>query len=174
MKKGELYDFYVAAEEINLVGGKWNHQFGKNLRKIGHLIKKWDKDNREPSEDYKAFKQLVEKDKQEFAKKDDKGQFILLDSTTPDGRKIKTYDIEGINDPNSEFRLLMTRREIENKVIIDIQKERERKFVEEFLEEEVSESDFKPGLVNINDLPDGYTKEIDAVCYWMVDDNARA
>src|SRR3990172_11532034 len=137
MKKGELYDFYSAAPELSksLSGRKWIYQFNKNLRHIERLIKKWDKEEREPSFEYKKFIDAIEEVKRKHALKDDKGKFVIKEGTDPNGNPAKFYDIPGIEEPESEVRKQIDSIRKKNKKLTEVQRERERVFYEEFLEE---------------------------------------
>lgn len=169
MKNGELYEFHQGLNSINLTGSRFTYAITKNRRKIEQAIKEMDK-QRKPSKEYEEFLNKIEENKKKHAVKDEKGKFVLIDGPLADGRPGKFFDIPDKDNPEGEFLKGVKALEEEYKEQIAEQKEKERKFVEEYLEEE---SEYKPHPVNISDVPKEITQvEMDLI-YWMIDDESK-
>lgn len=165
MKISEVYDFFFAADEIKANGPKLNYWLNRNKARAGLCIKQWDKE-REPSQGYKVYLQQVDEIKVRHANKDAKGKPVIIDKDV-DGVVSKFYDISDIDNPESPFKMEMQKFIEDHKDVVNEQKKKERIFIEEFVEKEAIE--FKPGLVNINDLPPDITKDEMNLIYWMID-----
>jgi hypothetical protein len=169
MKKEQLYEFYEGLMYLNLTGSRFTYAITKNKRKVEQAIKEMDKE-RKPSKNYEKFLEKLEENKKYHALKDEKGKFVLIDGNGPDGNPMKFYDIPEKDNPEGPFLIGVKALEEEYKDVIAEQKEKEKKFIEQYLQEE---SDYEPFKVNISDVPKEITqKEMDLI-YWMIDENER-
>lgn len=158
MKNDELY---VMKEGLNAVPDKVSYQdekkkgiinfkfsVSKNKRMLNNHLKDVEEAIKS-SEDYSKYRKEEQELSKKFCRKDEEGKNIII--PTVEGRvKGERYDIEGQDDPDSEYSLAFKKLENKYRKEIDERKVQLDKF-NIFLEEE---SDFEPYLIPFNLVPD--------------------
>lgn len=161
MKKKELYEIEKSLQTVKLIGKTVAFVIADNKKRISEQISTWEKEQTEQSPELKKHLDDVEKLKREFAEKDHIGRPKMKPGNYPDGSRGMFYTIPGSENPDSDFRKELAKLETKNAKAILEHDEKERKFNEEFLEEEC---DFKLRTIKYSELPKEITQDqMDAI-----------
>lgn len=155
MKRIELFEMAQNLDKVRQKGSKFCYAITKNKYKLQKEIRDMEKVI-EPSTEYKEFANEMEKLKKELAKKDDMGNPLIIQRMGPNGQPASFYDIDGVDDPKSEFNI--RKDEIKNNYLEAIE-EHENKikdYRENLLQEEV---DFPFHKIRLSDVPVDISQE---------------
>jgi hypothetical protein len=123
---------------------------------------------KEQSPGFKKYMKDAEIIKREYALKDHIGRPVMKPGNFPSGRQGMFYNIPGSEDPESPFRKSLSELEITNKEFIIEQENKERKFYDEYLEEEFGEFDFRK--VKYSEVPKEITQDQMDAIFILLDD----
>lgn len=170
MKRNDLYSMRISLQKIqamNLSGAKFIYAVSANLRTIESELKHMEKAI-EPSEAFEHYRLELKKTVEKFAKKDDKGEFILKDSIDQFGNAIKIYDVKGVENTDSEYNKAIKEVEEKHNVVVKNQLEKEESF-SIFLSEEIDENEIRIRKIKPDHIPDSMKQnQLDQI-WWMID-----
>lgn len=165
MKKRELYKFREGLNSARFEHPRVTYAVNKNKRQVDEIIKDMEK-AKEPDEKMAEFISKREELAKRFCAKDEKGKLKFITEVL-NGRPQMVYDIPDREKPESDFRVELALLEEEYAEAIKGQTEKERKYEEEFLDDE---SEFEPHMVELKLLeqnekcPQAVMDKI----YWMI------
>jgi len=167
MKNKEVLMFNNGLNSLRneLSGRVFANAIALNKEKIGLYVKALNeakKPNKNMQEYLDAFEQL----KKEYATKDSKGNPVINEGIDPmNGEKTYFYDIPDNNNPHSEFVQKRDKLYEEHKKAIDEYNSNLQEWAEVLLEQE---SEFKPVMIKLTDVPDEiYHVEMSGIKYMV-------
>lgn len=168
MKRKEIYEVDKRLSSVKQSGKTFTLVIADNKRKIAAIISDMEKQI-EPTIAFKKYLKDVEELKRRFAEKDHIGRPKMKPGNYPDGNRGMFYTIPGSEDPESEFRKKLAELEIANKDAIIEHDERERRYWDEFLEEEMTE-EIIFRRIRYSEIPKDITQpEMDAIMDFIDD-----
>lgn len=167
MKVRDLYSFQRGLNNTRFNHPTITYAINKNKRLVAEALRDVDK-TKEPSEEYKKY--LFEKEvlADRFSVKDSSGKPVLYDIKEPlTGKVQKAYDIKGMHDEKSEYRVELKKLEGRFKKEIDEHNEKIRKFNEEFLDTEIG---FAPYMITLELLAqhERCPQDVMDLIFWMI------
>lgn len=165
MKKRDLYRFMEGLNMAKFEHPRVTYAVNKNKRQVEEIVKDMEK-AKEIEEDMKEFVSKREELAKKHSAKDSKGNPKFI-SEVIFGRQQMVYDIPKKEDTGSKFRLELAELEEEYSEAIKKQTEKERKYEEEFLDDD---TEFVPHMVELK-LLEQNEKCPQAVMdriYWMI------
>jgi hypothetical protein len=172
MKRKELYDIEKKLYQAKQPGKTFTFVIADNKKKVQEKIAEMEK-QKEYSPAFLDYLKKIEELKKKHATKDHLGRPKMKPGNSPARSNMMFYDILNSEDPQSEFRKSLAELETANRELILEQDEKERKYWEEYLEEELGE--FKFRMIKYTEVPKDITQEeMDAILF-LVDygENAK-
>jgi hypothetical protein len=136
MKRKELYDIEKKLHSVKQSGRTFTFIIAENKRLVSEAINEMEK-QKEETVDFRKHLEETELLKKKFATKDHIGRPQMKPGQFPNGTQGMFYIIPGSEDPESEYRKALKELETSNRQVILDHDERERKYWEEYLEEEL-------------------------------------
>ena len=136
----------------------FNYKVSANLSEAEKVAKNI-REAVKPGEKLEEYEKEIQALREKYAMKDDKGNPNVRTITLPGGQVRKEYDIPGGDSKTSEFGKALDK--LKKKYQEDLDKQEEKM---KFLEKENKE--FKPTLIDLEDVPKGLTRQaMDALFY---------
>ena len=155
IKRGQLYDLYEGLSRVRQVGAKFCYVIAKNKNKLESEIKAQEK-AKEPSDEYKQFLVLAEEVRKAHAKKDRRGNPVMIPKMGPDGQQRFFYDIPDAENEEGPFLKEISALEKKHLKLIKEQEAKEKEYAEKFL---LEDTDIELHKIRLEEIPEGISQE---------------
>lgn len=164
MKRFELLEMAEGLDRVRQKGSKFCYAITKNKRKLQQEVRDMEQAIK-PSEKFKEFLQETETLKRKLAKKDDKGNPIIVQKLSHNGNYAQHYDIPDAETPGGEFQEKMKVITTKYKEYIKEHEAKVKDYREGFLQEDV---EFQFHMIKLEDIPEDISQEEMDIIFPMI------
>lgn len=166
VKRKELYLMAEGLAMVSQAGSKFTYCISKTKESINNELIHMDK-WKEPKGDYKKFIDEINELRKKHAKKDRRGQPVMIPRVIR-GKTQFFYDIPDQDNEDGPFLKDVIKVEKKYDAAINEQAEKVKEFNEKFLEEEI---EIDVWMVKFNEIPEKITQEeMDVVLRFIIPD----